>query len=77
MGAGRRIYEVAERASGMGFDRVDEVGDRTNKGQTDGVYGTGYTEGSLARVGLWDEMRGPEVEIGSDKQWTGWKNSRK
>ena len=31
-----------------------EVGDKVSEGQAAGVYGTGFTQGSLARVGARD-----------------------
>ena len=40
------IDEVVVGASGMGVDRISEVG-----GQATGVYGVGFTAGSLARKG--------------------------
>ena len=35
----------------MSVDRIGEVGDEDNKGQSARVYGAGFTTGSLARVG--------------------------
>ena len=40
--------EVAGGTSGMDVYRIGEVGDRANKGQAAGVYGVGFTAGSLA-----------------------------
>ena len=42
LGAGEEVYEVAGEASGMGVDRIGEVGDRVIEGQAAGVYGAGY-----------------------------------
>ena len=36
----------------MGVDGIDEVGDQASEGQAAGVYGAGYTVGSLAGKGL-------------------------
>jgi hypothetical protein len=50
MGAGEKEYEVAAAGvSGMGVDRIGKVGDRANEGQAAGVYGAGFTAGSLTR----------------------------
>ena len=35
----------------MGVDGIGEVGDWTSEGQADGVYGAGFTAGSLAGKG--------------------------
>ena len=35
----------------MGVDRIGEVGDREREGQVAGVYGAGFTAGSLAGNG--------------------------
>ena len=32
----------------MGLDRIGEIGDRASEGQAAGVYGAGFTAGSLA-----------------------------
>ena len=32
------------------------------------MYGTGFTAGSLARVGARDKMLRPGIEVGSDKK---------
>ena len=47
LGAG----EFAGGDSDMGLDRIGEIGDRASEGQAAGVYGAGFTAGSLARVG--------------------------
>jgi hypothetical protein len=36
----------------MGMDRIGELGDKTNEGQAAGMYGAGFTAGSLAKVGV-------------------------
>ena len=45
LGAGK---EVAGGASSMGVDRIGEVGNQVSERQTAGVYGAGFTAGSLA-----------------------------
>ena len=52
LGAGEEVDKVAGGASGMG------VGDRASEGQAAGVYGSGFTVGSLARKGARDGTRG-------------------
>ena len=49
------------------MDRISEVGDRAS-GQAVGVYGTGFTAGSLARKGARYEMREKKNKISSDKE---------
>ena len=44
MGAGEEV-EFAEGTSGLGVDRIGDVGDRTSEGQAAGVYGTGFSSG--------------------------------
>jgi hypothetical protein len=66
MGAGEEIDEVAGGAIGMGVDRIDEVGDRTSEEHAAGVYGAGFTAGSLARKGV----RGPGFKVSSGKELT-------
>ena len=39
LGAGEEVDEVAGWASGIGVDRIDEIGDRVGEGQATGVYG--------------------------------------
>ena len=41
----------------MAVDRIGEVGDRASEGQAAGVYGAGFTEESLAKVGARGGMR--------------------
>ena len=51
LGAGEEVDEVSGGAGGMGVDGIGEVGDWTSEGQTDRVYGAGFTAGSLAGKG--------------------------
>ena len=51
LGTWDEVDEVTGGASGMGVDRIGEVGDRTSGGQAVGMYVAGFTAGSLARVG--------------------------
>ena len=39
LGAGEEVDEVAGGASGMGVDKIGEVGERANEGKFAGVYG--------------------------------------
>ena len=39
-------------------DGIGEVGDRASEGQAAGMYGAGFTVGSLARKGARGGMRG-------------------
>ena len=48
LSAGEEVDEVAGGAGGMGVDGIGEVGDRASEGQAAGVYGAGFTEGSMA-----------------------------
>ena len=50
MSVGKEVDDIAQGAGGMGVDGIGEVGDRASEGQAAGVYGTGFTAGSLARV---------------------------
>ena len=43
MAAGEEVDEVAGGPSGMGVDRIGEVGYRAREGQAAGVYGAGFT----------------------------------
>jgi hypothetical protein len=52
----------------MGADRIGEVGDRASEGQAAGVYGSGFTTGSLERVGASGGMRGMRIKVSSDKE---------
>ena len=65
--AGEEVDEIAGGA-GMGVNRIGEVGDRVNEGQAAMVYGTGFTVGSLARIGARDGSWRPGIKVGSDKQ---------
>ena len=47
LGAGEEVDEVAGGAGGMGVDRIGEVDDWASEGQAAGVYGAGFTAGSL------------------------------
>ena len=48
LGVGEELDEVAGGAGGMGVDGIGEVGDRASEGQAAGVYGAGFTAGSMA-----------------------------
>jgi hypothetical protein len=48
------VGEVARGSSDMSVDRISEVGNWTSEGQVAGVYGAGFTAGSLARKGARD-----------------------
>ena len=50
-GYGVGIGEVIGGASGMGLDRICEVGDRTSEGQAAGVYEAGFTVGVSGKEG--------------------------
>ena len=52
LGAGEEVDEVAGGAGGMDADGIGEIGDRASEGQAAGVYGAGFTAGSLASIGL-------------------------
>ena len=43
LGAGEEVDEIARGASGMGADRIGEIGDWTSERQAAGVYGAGFT----------------------------------
>ena len=58
LGAGEEVDEVAGGAGGVGVDRIGEVGDRASEGQVAGVYGAGFTTGSLAGKGAKGGTRG-------------------
>ena len=53
---------------GMSVDKRGEVGDRASEGHAAGVYGRGFTSGSLARVGAKDGTWGPRIKVGFDKE---------
>ena len=67
LGAGEEVDEVAEGASAMGVDGIGEVSDRASEGQAGGLYGAGFTGGSLAEKGARGETRGTGNKISSDK----------
>ena len=48
LNAGEEVDEVAGGAGGMGVDGIGEVGDSASEGQAAGVYGAGFTAGSMA-----------------------------
>jgi hypothetical protein len=70
LGAGEVIEQVAGGGSGMGVDGAGEVGDRAREGQAAGVYRTGFTAGSLTRVGARNGMWELGIEVGFDKEFT-------
>ena len=70
LGAGEKVDEVAGGASGMGVDRIGEVGNRASQGQAAGVYGAGFTVGSLARKVARGRLRGTTKKVCSDKELT-------
>ena len=47
----------------MGVDRIGEVGDRAIEEHAAGVYGAGFTAGSLARKGAMGGARGIGNEV--------------
>ena len=55
LGASEEVDEGAGGASGIGVDRIGEVGER----QVAEVYGAGFTVGSLAGKGARGETRIP------------------
>ena len=52
----------------MGVDRIGEVGDRAIEEHAAGVYGAGFTAGSLARKGDKDGARGTGSKVSSEKE---------
>ena len=68
--AGEEVDEVSGGASGMDMNRIGEVGDKASEGQTDGMYGAGFTAGSLARKGVRGETSGKGNKVSSDKKLT-------
>ena len=48
------VDKVTGGANGMDVDRIVGVGDKGSEGHAAGVYGTGFTAESLARVGAWN-----------------------
>ena len=51
LGAGEKVDEVAGGTSSMDADRIGEIGDSASEEQAAGVYGAGFTTGSLAGKG--------------------------
>ena len=39
LGAGEKVDDITGGTSDTGMDRIDEVGDKTSKGQAIGIYG--------------------------------------
>ena len=68
LGAGEEVDEVAGGASGMGVDGIGEVGGWASEGQAAGMYGAGFTAGSLAGKGARDGMRGTGNKVSFDKE---------
>ena len=68
LGAGEEIDEVAGGASCIGVYRIGEIGDRANEGHAAGVYGAGFTAGSLAGKGARGETRVTGNKVGSDQE---------
>ena len=60
LGAYEEVDEVAGGASGMDAGRIGEIDDWASEGQAAGVYGAGFTAGSLVGKGArgWDEWDG-------------------
>ena len=54
----------------MSVDRIGEIGDKASKGQAAGVFGAGFTAGSLARKGARGGLRGMANKVSSDKELT-------
>ena len=52
----------------MNVDRISEVGDQASKGQVAGVYGVGFTAGSLAGKIARGGMRGTGNKVSFDKE---------
>ena len=48
MQGGDKISQVAGKASNMRLYGIGEVGNRASEGQAAGVYGAGFTAGSMA-----------------------------
>ena len=55
----------------MGVDRIEKIGDGAREGRAAGVYGAGFTAGSLARKGARGGMKGMGNKISSDKELMG------
>ena len=66
--AGEEADEVAGGASGMGVDRIAEVGNWASEGQAAVVYGASFTAGILAGKGARGGMRGTVDKVSIDKE---------
>ena len=66
--AGKEVDQVAGGASGMGVDRINEVGDRASEEQAAGVYGADFTAGSLAGKGTRGGTWGTGNKVSFDKE---------
>ena len=60
LGTGEEVDVVAGGVGGMDVDGIGEVSDWASKGQAAGVYGVGFTAGSLAGKGVRGGTRGTE-----------------
>ena len=49
---------------------IGEVSDRASEEQASGIYGTGFTAGSLARKGASSGIRRSGKRVSSDKELT-------
>ena len=68
LGEGEDIDNFPGGAGGWDVGRICEAGDRASEGQAVGVYGVGFTVGSLARKGVSVGMRGMGNKVSSDKE---------
>ena len=71
LGTGEEVDEVEEiagGASGMRVDGIGEVGDRASERQAAGVYGVGFTVGSLVGKGARGGTRGTGNQVTFDKE---------
>ena len=68
LSAGDKVDEVAGGASGMDVVRICEIGDWANEGQAVGVYGRGFTAGSLVEVGARDRTWELGIEVDSNEE---------
>ena len=64
MCADEKVDEVAGGVSGIGVDRIAEVGDKTSEERAAGVYGASFTAGSLGRVGIRGGEKGLGIKVG-------------
>jgi hypothetical protein len=58
LGADKKIYEVAGKASGMGLNLIDHVGKWSSEEQAAGLYRAGFAVSSLAGLHLLRIYRG-------------------